>query len=216
MPRIVNKPWGYEYIAYQTDKVAVKVLHIKAYERTSLHCHPNKSTGLVVVGGQAIINFIADQSVLTAPSKKMIRRGLFHQTMAISDEGVIMLEIETPVDQDDLVRLVDTYGRTNQGYEKYTQTKEHPCLEFVTLRGAINSYELGSSKIDSGFIQDFNIDAFRDTDIIMFLNGGLSKRIDGRLHMVIQPGDVGYMGTVRKVIKQMDGFTYDTTIMVIK
>ena len=96
MPKIVKKPWGYEYIAFQTKKVAVKVLHIDANERTSLHCHPNKSTGLVLVQGQAIINFIADQSLLTAPSKKMIRRGLFHQTIAVGEEGVIMLEVETP------------------------------------------------------------------------------------------------------------------------
>lgn len=216
MSKIVTKPWGYEYIAYQTDKVAVKVLHINAYESTSLHCHPNKSTGLVIVDGQAIIKFIADQSIHTAPSKRMIRRGLFHQTMAISEEGVIMLEIETPIDQDDLVRLSDSYGRTNQGYEKYSRPIEQSCLEFVTLKGTVRSYTLGSCKIDCGFIQDFNLDTMNDNHIIMFLNGGLVKQVDDRLHKVIQPGDVGYMGTVRKVIKQMDGFTHDTSVMVIQ
>ena len=120
--KIVNKPWGYEYIAYQNAHVALKVLHIKHGERTSLHCHPSKSTGLVLVEGEAVISFIADQTKLTAPAKKMIRRGLFHQTHAISDSGVIMLEIETPIDQDDLVRLRDDYGRQATGLVKRPRT----------------------------------------------------------------------------------------------
>jgi mannose-6-phosphate isomerase-like protein (cupin superfamily) len=214
MARIVNKPWGYEYIAYQTQSVAVKVLHIKAHERTSLHCHPNKSTGLVVVRGQAIINFIADQSVLTAPAKKMIRRGLFHQTIALTD--VVMLEIETPVDQDDLVRLSDNYGRADSGYEKYTHVSENDCLEIITKRGNINTYSLGSCIIDAGYVEDFDLDSLEDSSIVMMLRGGLAKSIDGRKHHVIQPGDVGQLAVMRKVIKQMDGFDSDTTIMVIK
>jgi hypothetical protein len=216
MAIIVNKPWGYEYIAFQTHAVAVKVLHIRGFERTSLHCHPNKSTGLVVVGGQAMINFIADQTILNAPAKKMIRRGLFHQTVAIDEEGVIMLEIETPIDQNDLVRMNDNYGRNNKGYEPSSFVDERDCLEIATTRGKVNSYKLGTSNIRSGFIEDFDLSKLSDAAIIMMLNGGLIKTVDARVHVVIKPGDVGHMSVVKKVIPCMDTFLPNTTIMVIE
>lgn len=216
---IVRKPWGYEYVAYQNDLVAMKLLHINAGERTSLHCHPNKTTGLVVIDGQARINFLADQSVLTAPAKKMIRRGLFHQTHAISEQGVKMLEIETPVDKDDLVRLEDSYGRTNMGYENATfeLPKTEDCVWFAHPELGTNTYKIGSSTltIEAAHSID-NFVAKPDRDIVIFLQGGLVKRIDGRNHLVTVPGDVGEVSVIRQVAKQMDGFADNTYIMTIR
>jgi len=213
---LVTKPWGYEYIAYQNSSVAVKVLHIAHGERTSLHCHPNKSTGLVLVDGQAIINFIADQSILTAPAKRMIRRGLFHQTHAISDHGVVMLEIETPVDQDDLVRLKDVYGRTGKGYENSDLPKDDDCLTIEVSTAGTTQYTLGSSRLTVGYAHCFDFDQYKDKDIIMFLQGGVTKIVNGREHLVIQPGDVGEVCVVRQVVAEMDGFQDYTIIMTIQ
>jgi mannose-6-phosphate isomerase-like protein (cupin superfamily) len=216
---IVRKPWGYEYIAYQNDLVAMKLLHIDRGERTSLHCHPNKTTGLVVVDGQAIINFIADQSVLTAPSKKMIRRGLFHQTHAVSESGVKMLEIETPVDKDDLVRLRDNYGRENIGYEgtAFELPKDEDCIWFSHPLSGINVYRIGRSTItveSATSLEEFMTKS--DQDIIIFLQGGLVKIVDDRSHLVTVPGDVGQANVVKQVAKEMDGFADNTFIMTIK
>jgi mannose-6-phosphate isomerase-like protein (cupin superfamily) len=86
---IVQKPWGYEYLAYENEDVALWVLHIKKGHSTSMHCHPNKTTGLVVVSGSIEMKFIADSKRLEAPAKQMIRRGLFHQTCAISDDVIV-------------------------------------------------------------------------------------------------------------------------------
>jgi hypothetical protein len=41
---IVKKPWGYEYLALDNTQVAIWVLHIARKRKTSLHCHPGKST----------------------------------------------------------------------------------------------------------------------------------------------------------------------------
>jgi len=216
---IIRKPWGYEYIAYQNNVVALKVLHIRHGEQTSMHCHPNKSTGLVLVEGQAIISFIADQAMLTAPAKKMIRRGLFHQTRAISDNGIVMLEIETPVDQDDLVRLRDNYGRENKGYEdsNYEIPKDHTCLNIVASKEGINSYTLGVSTLDVCYVDDTSIlDQYDPWVNILFLQGGLIKTINGRNHFVTQPGDVGQIKVVKQVASEMDGFAKNTIVMFIK
>src|SRR4051794_580973 len=48
---IVRKPWGYEYLLFSNDSVAVWVLYIKAGEETSMHCHARKKTSLIVLDG---------------------------------------------------------------------------------------------------------------------------------------------------------------------
>lgn len=114
---VVNKPWGYEYLMYQNDAVGVWYLHIEAGARTSLHCHPRKKTGLILLSGEATVSFLNDSVNLKALSKLMIRPGLFHSTSALSPEGIALLEIETPRVKENLVRLEDEYGREGKPYE---------------------------------------------------------------------------------------------------
>ena len=40
----------------------------------------------------------------------LLKKKVFHQTKAISDEGSFVIEIETPVSKKDLIRLKDKYG----------------------------------------------------------------------------------------------------------
>ena len=47
--KIVDKPWGYEYLIYENNLVALWLLHIKPNQKTSLHCHPKKTTGRVLL-----------------------------------------------------------------------------------------------------------------------------------------------------------------------
>lgn len=213
---IVRKPWGYEYLVYKNTDVALWLLHINPGERTSMHCHPNKSTGLVVLDGTAEINFIADSKQLHAPAKQMIRRGLFHQTHAVSDTPVLMFEIETPVDKDDLVRLHDNYGRKNSGYEdsKFELPKTTDCLWIDSVS---QTYSFANRLITVELVSDNNIlDNKNPTDIIVFLQGGVVKTVNHRKHNVIKPGDVGIVQVVQQVAKEMDGFTQDSIIMTIK
>ena len=90
---IVKKPWGYEYLAYENDEVGLWFLNIKRNQSTSMHCHPTKTTGLVVLDGIAELSFLSDKRILQGLDKVMIRRGLFHQTKALS-EHLLLLEIE--------------------------------------------------------------------------------------------------------------------------
>ena len=215
---VVRKPWGYEYLAYENEHVALWILHIRAGERTSLHCHPTKSTGLVVVSGTAEINFIADSRIITAPGKQMIRRGLFHQTHAITD--TIMFEIETPVDKNDLVRLTDNYGRTATGYEgtEFQLPKSNECLWISEPElGTKHHYAQGDCRITVETVTDIDIlNNKNDSDLLMFLRGGLIKNVDGREHLVTAPGDVGLASVVQQVAQEMDGFAPDTVVMTIE
>jgi hypothetical protein len=60
---VVQKPWGYEYLIYETPEVALWLLYIEQGKGTSLHCHPKKTTGLILLEGEAELGFIADSKV---------------------------------------------------------------------------------------------------------------------------------------------------------
>lgn len=212
---IVKKPWGYEYLAYKNSVMGLWVLHINKGEKTSMHCHPSKTTGLVVVGGEAEINFISDSKNIVAPGKQMIRRGLFHQTHAITD--VVMLEAETPVDKDDLVRLHDNYGRKNSAYENsnYEIPKNEDCIWIENpVGGEINVYKFGDTICHVLDPNEFSINKYKQNDLVMVLRGGLYKNIDGRIYEVVIPGDVGLMGVIKTVAKEMDGFKEGTVLLI--
>jgi putative hemolysin len=51
----------------------------------------------------------------------IIDAGVFHSTKALSQEGISVIEVESPPDKLDLVRLEDNYGRESCGYENCSQ-----------------------------------------------------------------------------------------------
>ena len=46
--KVVNKPWGYEYVVYRNaNNLCVTLLNIEYNKTTSLHCHPQKKSGFI-------------------------------------------------------------------------------------------------------------------------------------------------------------------------
>jgi uncharacterized cupin superfamily protein len=216
---IVKKPWGYEYLVYENESVGLWFLYINPNQSTSMHCHPKKTTGLVLLDGEAELSFLADSRKLRGLDKAMIRRGLFHSTTAISNEGAYIFEIETPVDKQDLVRLNDRYGRSSKPYEDDTfeETKGDFCLwiEEPELGKCIN-YSFANCILQIEKINNVDvINNKKDDELIIFLKGGLIRNIDGISHCVTIPGDVGFANIVKKVSNQLDGLLSETIIMTI-
>jgi mannose-6-phosphate isomerase-like protein (cupin superfamily) len=114
---VVNKPWGYEYLLYENDQVAIWVLYLKNGAQTSMHCHPKKKTSLFVLDGAVKTSSLCDSHALGCRDCVMIDKATFHSTASDSDDGAFIMEIETPPEKTDLVRLKDEYGRENKGYE---------------------------------------------------------------------------------------------------
>jgi mannose-6-phosphate isomerase-like protein (cupin superfamily) len=212
---IVKKPWGYEYLAYENEDVGLWFLYISPGQSTSMHCHPKKTTGLVLLDGEAEISFLSDKRELKSLDKVMIRRGLFHSTKAISQKGAFIFEIETPKDKHDLVRLNDQYGRTSKPYEDSTfeETKGDNCL-WIKEENQIHDFAGCTLKIE--VINDIEIiNNKHDDDLIVFLKGGLVRNIDGTSHCVTIPGDVGFAKIIKQVSRQLDGVISETIIMTI-
>jgi len=131
---IVQKRWGYEYLAYRNQNLAIWYLYIKTNESTSLHCHCDKNTGLIVLDGIAKISFLNNSLSLKGLDKIQIFKGRFHATRALSKFGCHILEIEAPEDKTDLVRLSDDYGRENEEYEdnRHYGPKTDDCINLNT------------------------------------------------------------------------------------
>lgn len=122
---IVTKPWGYEFLVFENDYVAIWMLHIVRKKKTSLHCHPRKITSLILLSGEASFYHIDDTVELSEMDGLVIDKGVFHSTEASSpysinppsENGIWVLEIESPPIKTDLVRMKDNYGRVGESYE---------------------------------------------------------------------------------------------------
>lgn len=220
--KIVIKPWGYEYLVYENENVAIWYLHIDKGESTSMHCHPKKSTGLILLRGEAEVSFLADKRIIRNFDKVMIRRGLFHQTKALSDDGIDLLEVETPNDKHDLVRLQDEYGREDKPYETTWEPKDDKCLWFDDNEFDMTKFkgcQIGIERIDENYDilpgKDY-FNGYLDGVIIAFLKGGMKRDMKkGNPLLAVVPGDVGFAGIMKKVNNQLDGFMEDTWVMTI-
>ncbi len=108
---VVAKPWGHEYLIFSTPEVEVWNLFIKNQRSTSMHCHPKKTTALIVLEGRALFSSLNESYELMPLDTMVIDNGVFHSTQCLSKEGLRLLELETPPMKHDLVRLEDKYGR---------------------------------------------------------------------------------------------------------
>jgi len=213
---LVKKPWGYEYLAYENDECALWFLYIQKGHKTSMHCHPNKTTGLVLLDGSATVSFLSDSFDLSPLHKIMIRKGLFHSTCA-TNKPACVFEVETPVDKLDLVRLRDNYGREGQPYENSTFEipKESDCLWIENPNDrAENIYQIANTKLTVKKLE--NLDFFNlleDSINVMFLQGGILTEYKTR---VAGAGDIVSAKVIKELISVFNAVEKDSIIMVME
>jgi mannose-6-phosphate isomerase-like protein (cupin superfamily) len=78
---VVRKPWGYEYLTYQSKKVAVWILCLKKGQQTSMHAHPKKKTSLIVLDGEVTCASIKKKIKKKSGDAVVIDRKVFHKTL---------------------------------------------------------------------------------------------------------------------------------------
>ena len=62
--KICLKPWGYEYLAYESNKIGIWLLKMSNGHKTSLHTHFKKDTTLIVINGCVKLNLINNYLIL--------------------------------------------------------------------------------------------------------------------------------------------------------
>jgi D-glycero-beta-D-manno-heptose 1-phosphate adenylyltransferase len=121
--KICIKPWGYEYLAYESENIGIWILNITKNNKTSLHSHFNKDTTLILLSGCIKLNLIDDNyKLLSILDIINIPKNKFHGIESITDNSVILeLEIYNKnvnfSDKNDLFRINDIYNRETTGYE---------------------------------------------------------------------------------------------------
>ena len=212
--RIVNKPWGYEYVVYRnSNHLSVTLLSIDYNKTTSLHCHPNKKSGFILVGGKALFQlglWKKRSEVHSSPSKRMIARGLFHSIKALSKNGLLALEFETPVNKNDLVRFKDSYGRQQKSYEgkKFTKNIGSKFIKFKKPQlGKKQVYEINNVKIFLEVHKDFKkLLKNKKSTIFAILDGAITDR-SGRSVLsygdIIRTNDLKTLSEVFKIKKNL-------------
>ena len=93
---IVRKPWGREYLTYRGDETDIWTLYLKKDAATSMHCHLNKKTNLIVLAGEVICSTLKEDFNLKEGDMIILDEKVFHSTKAISDGGALVMELESP------------------------------------------------------------------------------------------------------------------------
>tara|TARA_B100000925_G_C21839365_1_gene400778 strand:+ start:80 stop:751 length:672 start_codon:yes stop_codon:yes gene_type:complete len=211
----VIKPWGSEYKIYSNSVSSTKLLRINKDKSTSLHCHPIKKTGFVLIKGAVDVDLgFYNTKQLFPISRLMIRPGLFHCTKNLNKETATILEIETPINKDDLVRFKDNYGRENKPYEdKKSMVKlnaNDPVFEEPKLN-SVNEYSVDGVNIKINKTNNISqLLKLESNSIVAVLEGGFESK-DNQL--VLSPGDIVGHETIKKlaeVFKIQNYITYLT------
>ncbi len=195
-------------------RLLFRFLHIDHDQETSMHCHPNKTTGLILLDGVAEISFLTNKISVESLQKVMIRKGLFHSTKAISKDGADIFEIETPVNKHDLVRLEDKYGRKAKPYEgKKAESKKGKNDLIISLDDEDKTYRFSNCIIEVKHLNDTKIfNQMNDPQNIIFLDGGILTEDNV---LVAQAGDVVTIYTLKKLIELFPILDKNTKIMII-
>jgi mannose-6-phosphate isomerase-like protein (cupin superfamily) len=202
--KVVKKPWGHEYLIYENDDLGIWFLHIEKGQQTSTHCHPKKNTGLIVLDGCAEISFLKNKINLKGVDKVMIFSRRFHSTKALSNNGAFILEVESPKDKHDLVRLYDSYGREDKPYEnethEYQKDERHGWFE-DPADSKENVYKFCNCTIKTQKIYDIEEMYNRPYgEAIVFLSGGIYKGDNP----IVQVGDVIAGHSINQIAKHFE------------
>ena len=111
--RTVEKPWGSELWVAVTDSYCLKIIELRAGQRSSLQYHERKHEHIYVDRGRAKIEFKGPDGALVCeiigPGTIVENKpGAIHRVEALDD--LRLIEVQTP-HLDDVVRVEDDHGR---------------------------------------------------------------------------------------------------------
>lgn len=216
--RIVIKPWGEEYNIFRNKKkIAITYLKIEKGKSTSLHCHPNKKTGFLILSGVAEVQ-LGIYKKNTIKYKQMsilvLRPGLFHRIRASKKSDLYALEVESPYIKKDLIRMEDNYGRKNQDYENLDKTKAITMQNIIFKKPKINKkniYYLNGIKISLAYYKNFNSWKSKNDNTISIIVDGFI--VNDKKKIVIKEGEIIKSLTLKNLSKN---FNIKNKILVLK
>lgn len=174
--KVNDKPWGKEYLAYQSKYIGIWILHVNKDQETSLHCHFKKDTILIPLLGSFKINLFDKFVILNLLESVYVPRDTFHGIHSYVDNGILMeIEIYTDkieyTDKNDLLRIKDIYNRDKNNYETSVVEREPRENEIMDFKNN-NKYKLNNTNLE--ILKLNNITEIKDKyDIIILLDGAI-------------------------------------------
>lgn len=216
--KVVYKPWGYEYVIYNdNNKIAITLVKINFGHKTSLHCHPKKKTGFIILEGNALVQiglYKENSKVYKPLSRLVLRPGLFHSIKSLSKKGVYAFEFETPFKKKDLIRFKDNYGRQKKDYEgrRFAKNLDSNFIKFKKPQiGKKKTYKFNNLEILLEKKKNLKSFSKRDSrSSTAILNG---KIVDKNGQNVISFGEIVKTSTLRILA---DKFEIKKPITVLK
>jgi len=216
--RVVLKPWGEEYNIFRNKKkIVITYLKMKKGFATSLHCHPIKKTGFLILKGTAEVQiglYKKNIKKYTPMSILVLRPGLFHRIKASNKSDLFALEIENPYIKNDLIRMKDNYGRSRKGYESLKNTRgfnKKDILFEIPKKNKKNRYKLNDIKVDISYFKNFNnLKSYDDKSISIILDGRIMSE---KKKTVITTGEIVKSFTLKQLSNY---FKIDGKILLLK
>lgn len=111
----MDKPWGTVYEWFRGEHFIVSQFHLREGCRTSLHLHENQSHFWFVESGNGEL-LIEDHTYLIGSGDSIyIDTEQIHRLSAMVGDMVVFEVTSGLIDEGDVVRFEDDYGRVDKG-----------------------------------------------------------------------------------------------------
>jgi len=111
---LIHKPWGCYTDYFRGEQVAFKRLDINTHESISYQYHELRDEVWYVVSGIGLLTIDDTISVMEPGDSVCIKRGQKHKIECTSADSLVIYEMQMGrPSEDDIVRLEDKYGRSN-------------------------------------------------------------------------------------------------------
>lgn len=111
--RLVHRPWGTYEVLVDTAGYKVKRIVVKPGGRLSLQKHFHRNEHWIVVSGTATVTVDEDKKLVRPNESTYIKMGQTHRLENNGKIELIMIEVQVGeyTGEDDIVRILDNYGR---------------------------------------------------------------------------------------------------------
>ena len=111
-----ERPWGKFENLLEADYCKVKRITVKPGQRLSYQYHHKRSEVWTIVKGTALVTLDDVATWYTPPQVIKIPAGTKHRIENDTEQEVIFIEVQhgSYFGEDDIVRLSDDYGRTQE------------------------------------------------------------------------------------------------------
>ena len=109
----IHKPWG-SYSTFEKNRTyLVKRITVEPGKRLSLQSHEHRSEFWIVAQGTALVTIENEERVLNVGESIVIGKQQKHRLSNTGESQLELIEIQfgTTLDEDDIVRYQDDFGR---------------------------------------------------------------------------------------------------------